>query len=224
MPGSTDRKSLAARETANDAFKKSASNWLAYGVIGAVAVHFALFALFPQLHAADLSGMDESIEMVELPPEVKIPPPPEQIARPATPKVAAADIADDVTIAPTTFDKNPVENLPPPPKTGSPADRPSFIPYDVAPKLKNAKEIQRLLQRLYPAQLREAGVEGTVVLWIYIDENGEVIRSQVQQSSGYDAMDKAAISTADKMEFSPAMNRDKRTPVWVAQAITFEVR
>ena len=224
MPGSTDRKNPAARETANDAFKKSASDWLAYGVIGAVAAHFALFALFPKLQAADLSGLDESIEMIELPPEVKIPPPPEQIARPATPKVAAAEIDDDVTIAPTTFDENPVENLPPPPKTGSPADRPSFIPYDVAPKLKNAKEIQRLLQRLYPAQLREAGVEGTVVLWIYIDKNGNVLKSQVQKSSGFSTMDQAAMSTADRMEFSPAMNRDKKTPVWVAQAITFEVR
>jgi protein TonB len=224
MAESTDYKHPAARETANDIFKKSAANWLAYGVIGAVALHFALFALFPSLQAADLSGLDESIEMVELPPEVKIPPPPEQIARPATPKVAAADIADDVTIAPTTFDENPVENLPPPPKTGSPSDRPSFIPYDVAPKLKNAKEIQRLLQRLYPAQLREAGVEGSVVLWIYIDENGKVQKSQVQKSSGYNAMDQAAMSTADQMKFSPAMNRDKKTPVWVAQAITFEVR
>ncbi len=224
MPGSTDRKNPGTRETANDAFKKSASNWLAYGVIGAVAVHFALFALFPKLQAADLSGLSDPIEMIELPPEVKIPPPPEQIARPATPKVAAADIADDVTIAPTTFDENPVENLPPPPKTGSPADRPSFIPYDIAPKLKNAKEIQRLLQRLYPAQLREAGVEGTVVLWIYIDKKGDVQKSQVQKSSGFSAMDKAAMSAADQMDFSPAMNRDKRTPVWIAQPITFEVR
>jgi len=224
MPGSTERKHPGARETANDTFKKSASNWLAYGVIGAVAAHFALFVLFPKLQAADLSGLEESLEMIELPPEVRIPPPPEQIARPATPKVAAAEIDDDVTIAPTTFDENPVENLPPPPKTGSPADRPSFIPYDVAPKLKNAKDIQKLLQRLYPAQLREAGVQGTVVLWIYIDENGKVQKSQVQKSSGYPAMDKAAIGTADQMKFSAAMNRDKRTPVWVAQAITFEVR
>ena len=224
MPGSTDRNYPGARETANDVFKKSASNWLAYGVIGAVAAHFALFALFPKLQAADLSGLDESLEMIELPPEVRIPPPPEQIARPATPKVAAAEIDDDVTIAPTTFDENPVENLPPPPKTGSPADRPSFIPYDVAPKLKNAKDIQKLLQRLYPAQLREAGVQGTVVLWIYIDENGKVQKSQVQKSSGYPAMDKAAVSTADQMKFSAAMYRDKKTPVWVAQAITFEVR
>ncbi len=214
----------STHETANDVFKRSASNWLAYGIIGAVVVHFALFAFFPNLQAADLSGMDEALETIELPPEVQIPPPPEQIARPATPKVAAADINEDVTIAPTTFESNPVENLPPPPKTGSPADRPSFIPYDVAPKLKNPTEIQKLLQRLYPSQLREAGIEGTVVLWIYIDENGVVQKTQVQKSSGYEAMDQAAMGTADKMKFSPAMNRDKKTPVWVAQAITFEVR
>ncbi|UCG74650.1 MAG: energy transducer TonB [Gemmatimonadota bacterium] len=217
-------RSGSVQETANDAFKRNASNWLAYGIIGAVAVHFALFAFFPNLQAADLSGSDEAIETIELPPEVQIPPPPEQISRPATPRVAAADIAEDVTIAPTTFESNPVENLPPPPKTGSPADRPSFIPYDVAPKLKNASEIQKLLQRLYPSQLREAGIEGTVVLWIYIDENGVVLKTQVQKTSGYEAMDKAAMGTADKMKFSPAMNRDKKTPVWVAQAITFEVR
>jgi protein TonB len=214
----------AVHETANDAFKRNASNWLAYGLIGAVAVHFALFAFFPKLQAADLSGVGDALETIELPPEVQIPPPPEQISRPATPKVAAADITEDVTIAPTTFESNPVENLPPPPKTGSPEDRPSFIPYDVPPKLKNPGDIQKLLQRLYPSQLREAGIEGTVVLWIYIDENGNVQKTQVQKTSGYDAMDKAAMGTADKMEFSPAKNRDKKTPVWVAQAITFEVR
>jgi protein TonB len=214
----------AVHETANDAFKRNASNWLAYGLIGAVAVHFALFAFFPNLQAADLSGVGDALETIELPPEVQIPPPPEQISRPATPKVAAADITEDVTIAPTTFESNPVENLPPPPKTGSPEDRPSFIPYDVPPKLKNPGDIQKLLQRLYPSQLREAGIEGTVVLWIYIDENGNVQKTQVQKTSGYDAMDKAAMGTADKMEFSPAKNRDKKTPVWVAQAITFEVR
>lgn len=214
----------AVHETANDAFKRNASDWLAYGLIGAVAVHFALFAFFPNLQAADLSGAGDALETIELPPEVQIPPPPEQISRPATPKVAAADITEDVTIAPTTFESNPVENLPPPPKTGSPEDRPSFIPYDVPPKLKNPGEIQKLLQRLYPSQLREAGIEGTVVLWIYIDENGGVQKTQVQKTSGYDAMDKAAMGTADKMKFSPAKNRDKKTPVWVAQAITFEVR
>ncbi len=36
-------------------------------------------------------------------------------------------------------------------------------------------------------------------------------------------MDRVAQECADKMEFTPAKNRDKRTAVWVAQTISFEV-
>lgn len=178
--------------SANDAFKSHYSDWVGFGVIVAVGLHFGFFHYFPQLTAADLAGRVTELKAIELPPEVRVPPPPEHIARPATPKVAAAEMTEDVTIAPTTFESNPVEN-------------------------------QRLLQRTYPPQLREAKVEGKVVLWIYIDDRGNVLNSHVQQSSGYIAMDRVAQECADKMEFTPAKNRDKRTAVWVAQTISFEV-
>lgn len=95
---------------------------------------------------------------------------------------------------------------------------------DTPPKLKNPRETQELIQRLYPTQLREAGVEGFVLLWIYIDDNGVVGKSQVQESSGYDEMDKAAMSIAAKMEFTPALKGEKRMPVWVAHGFTFEIQ
>ncbi|MFB6241128.1 MAG: TonB family protein [Gemmatimonadota bacterium] len=47
---------------------------------------------------------------------------------------------------------------------------------------------------------------------------------RVQQSSGYPALDRAAKEVAAEMRFSPAMNRDRKTAVWVQQAIEFEVR
>ncbi len=100
----------------------------------------------------------------------------------------------------------------------SPEDYAQRLP-GTPPKLKNSGEIRKLIQRLYPTQPRE----GAVVLMIYIDDQGVVRRSQVQKSSGYDEMDKAAMSVAAKMKFTPAMDRGKRTPVWVAQALTFEV-
>jgi TonB family protein len=210
--------------SANDAFKSHYSDWVGFGVIVAVGLHFGFFHYFPQLTAADLAGRVTELKAIELPPEVRVPPPPEQIARPATPRVAAAEMTEDVTIAPTTFESNPVENLPPPPPaTLDPSEKPSFIPYDVAPRLKNPVEIQRLLQRTYPPQLREAKIEGKVVLWIYIDDRGNVLNSHVQRSSGYIAMDRVAQEAADEMEFTPAKNRDKRTAVWVAQTISFEV-
>lgn len=210
--------------TANDEFKQSSGNWSAVGLILAVALHFALFVFVRPFEAADLGGVVDEMEAITLPPEVKIPPPPEQIARPATPRVASVDVSEDVTIAPTTFETNPVENLPPPPSGGgSPSDRPSFIPYDTPPKLLNSAEVMRQLQRYYPANLKEAGVGGRVELWIYVDEQGLVQKSQVKTSSGNQQLDAAAQKVAGEMEFQPAMNRDKTTDVWVSQWITFEV-
>ena len=212
------------RLTANDKFKQANGSWSATGLILAVGLHFALFVVVRPFEAADLGMMVDELEAITLPPEVKIPPPPEQIARPATPKVASVDVAEDVTIAPTTFETNPVENLPPPPSGGgSPADRPSFIPYDTPPRLLNSSEVTRLLQRYYPANLKEAGVGGRVELWIYVDNAGKVQKSEVKTSSGNVQLDEAAQRVAGEMDFKPAMNRDKTTDVWVSQWITFEV-
>jgi len=93
----------------------------------------------------------------------------------------------------------------------------------VEPRLKNGRDIQKLLQRLYPSMLREAGISGEVTLWVFVDESGKAAKSQVQKSSGYPAFDNAATQIVDQMQFSPAMNRDKPVGVWVAQRIDFKV-
>lgn len=219
-----DAHEKATQQTANDEFKQSYSNWISIGLLVAVAVHFGFVQVFPQLQASDVGVNTDEMENVNLPPEVEIPPPPEQIARPATPQVAEANVDEDVTISPTTFDENPVERLPPPPESGSVTDRPSFIPRDVDPRLRNGGEIQELLQRLYPPNLKEAGIGGRVVLWLFVDANGEVQQTQVQQSSGYDAFDQAAAQVAQNMDFAPAVNQDKPIGVWINQPINFQVQ
>lgn len=215
--------------SANDRFKDHFGSFLAGGLILATLAHLALFELFPTMRAADIEASAGATETVELPPEVKIPPPPQRVARPATPKVAAAaEVDEDVTISKTSFEANPVEQLPPPPKDAGGGeggeDRPAFIPYDVPPELKNPGEVQDALKRSYPDHLRKNRIGGRVVLWVYVDEEGRVQKSRVQQSSGYPALDRAAKEVAAEMRFSPAMNRDRKTAVWVQQAIEFEVR
>lgn len=214
--------------SANDRFKESFSTWLAGGLILATLAHFALFELFPTMRAADIEVKSQRTEAVELPPDVEIPPPPQQVARPATPKVsAAAEVSEDVTISKTTFDSNPTEQLPPPPKsTGEESEegQPAFIPYDVAPELKNPGEVQRYLRNVYPPSLKENSIGGTVTLWVHVDEAGEVQKTRVRKSSGYDAFDRAARKVARRMQFSPAMNRDRKTAVWVQQRIHFQVK
>jgi TonB family protein len=76
----------------------------------------------------------------------------------------------------------------------------------------------------YPALLRDAGVGGTVRVYFYIDEDGVVRDTRIDQSSGHPALDDAALSVASVYRFSPALNRDRPTPVWVSFPITFQVR
>jgi protein TonB len=223
-----DTQKQPVQEDANEAFERHWTDWVAIALILSVALHFGVFTLFPKFNSAALATGRDDITAIQLPPEVHVPPPPEMIARPATPKVATSEVAEEVTIAPTTFEANPAENLAPPPApVAAPAHdedaRPRFIPYDTPPRLLNPAEIRKLLSRDYPAALREARVEGRVILWIFIDREGEVRKVQVQQSSGYPAMDEVAVGVGHEMEFSPAMNRDKTTPVWVQQAIAFDV-
>lgn len=103
-------------------------------------------------------------------------------------------------------------------------EEPVFTPYTVAPDLKNRDEVGRALEREYPPLLRDAGIGGTVVIYLFIDEEGIVQNTKVNQSSGHTSLDEAALRVGNVMRFSPAMNRDKKVPVWVSLPITFQVR
>ena len=217
---------VESRETANDRLKRSFSSWFWGSMILATAFHFSAFALWPELTAADFSFESDELEAIELPPEIEIPPPPQQIARPATPVMASADIDEDITIAPTTFEDNPVEDLPPPPEEQAVdlSAAPTFTPFTVAPDIQNRAEVIRAMEREYPPLLRDAGIGGTVQVFFFIDEEGTVQQFQVNESSGHQALDDAALAVAGVYRFSAALNRDKRVPVWVSFGITFQVR
>ncbi len=213
--------------TANERFKRSFGSWFWGSMILATVAHFAVFSLWPEFTAEDVAYDSAELEAIELPPEIEIPPPPEQIARPATPVIATADIDEDITIAPTTFEDNPVEDLPPPPEEVATTDisaAPTFTPFTVRPDIRNRAEVSRALEREYPPLLRDAGIGGTVDIWFFIDEEGKVVRTVVDKSSGHKALDDAAIQVADIIQFSPALNRDKRVPVWISLPITFTTR
>ncbi len=213
--------------SANERLKQSFSPVFWIGMIAATVCHFALFALWPELRARDVSVHDRDVVSVNLPPEVEIPPAPTAIARPATPVMATAAVSKDVTIAPTTFEQNKVQNLPPPPKQNTDADlakAPVFTPYTVAPSILNKADVVREMERSYPPVLRDAGIGGTVIVYFFIDENGVVEDHRIWKSSGHPMLDSAAIKVADVYRFSAALNRDKRVPVWVQFPITFQVQ
>ena len=212
--------------TANDLFKKSFDSWFWGSMIVATLVHVALFQFWPTLTAEDVSFSAEELEAIELPPEIEIPPPPEAISRPATPVIATATVDEDITIAPTTFEDNPVEDLPPPPTETSVdiASAPTFTPMTVRPEIRNRSAVIQAMERGYPPILRDAGIGGQVLVWFFINEQGRVIDNRIANSSGNAQLDEAALRVASVYEFTPALNRDQVVPVWVQIPITFQVR
>ena len=110
-------------ETENDRFKQSFGSWFWGSMIAATVVHFMLFQFWPTQTAEDVSFAAEELEMIELPPEIEIPPPPEAISRPAAPMMATAEIEDDIMIVPTTVPENSIEDLPPPTDDGQAGDQ-----------------------------------------------------------------------------------------------------
>ncbi len=218
--GATDRTG-----TANEQFKSGFGSWFWGSMIAATVLHLMIFMFWPSFTAVDMSTNNDELETIEIPPEIEIPPPPEQIARPATPVISQTEIDEDITIAPTTFEDNPVQDFLPPPEavssSGS-AGAPPFTPYTVAPEYTNGSQMISALERFYPQMLKDAGIGGTVKVAFHISEQGEVLETRLDQGSGYTSLDEAAMRVAEIAKFSPALNRDQRVAVWVSFPIVFE--
>jgi TonB family protein len=101
------------------------------------------------------------------------------------------------------------------------AEPPTFTPYDVKPELLDAASARRLLAEHYPPMLRGAGIGGTTVLWVFIDEQGAVTRTRLVEGSGHTALDEAAEVVMRGFRFAPARHRGQPVPVWIQLPIRF---
>jgi TonB family protein len=99
---------------------------------------------------------------------------------------------------------------------------PTFTPFTTAPEVMNRARLQEALREVYPEELRSAGVGGTTILHIFIDEEGDVRNVLVAEPSGHPALDEAAMEVGSLFEFGPALNRDEPVPVWIQIPITFQ--
>ena len=212
-------------DTANDHLKKTFSSFFWAGMILATGAHFGIFNFWPELQAEDVSFTADEIEVIDVPDEIEIPPPPQAIRRPAVPVVSTTIQNEELTIDLTTFEANPAEELPPPPELVE-EDAPTggFSVFTVSPRTLNVAEVRREIEARYPPLLRDAGIGGTVRVRFQIDEEGKVIGSMVAESSGHTALDEAALLVAPVFRFSPALNRDKAVRVQVEFPVTFQIR
>ena len=67
----------------------------------------------------------------------------------------------------------------------------------------------------YPTIARKRGQQGTVWVDVWLDEQGQQINCQLHQSSGYQALDKAAVQAVSQWRFEAhAVNGRKRASIY----------
>lgn len=75
----------------------------------------------------------------------------------------------------------------------------------------------------YPLALYQQRISGTVLLRLFVDENGAVApeSTRVQESSGYPALDSAALAAAPKLHYAPALRNGIPVATLFTQPIHF---
>jgi TonB family protein len=76
---------------------------------------------------------------------------------------------------------------------------------------------------VYPPALLEQGIEGRVLLRLFVDANGKLMldSTRVAESSGYPALDSAALSGARELRFSPALRSGRPVAAPFLQPVHF---
>ncbi len=191
----------------------------------AAVVHVLLIAFFVAPRGEGFEARAEEIEVIDIPPEIKIPPPPEEIARPATPVISEEPIEEDITIAETEIvEDQPLPEGPPPmPETGEVGNTFTFTPYTVKPKCKTSCTADDILRHI-PPLLQKSGVQCDLAVGLRIDTAGNVTATQILKSSGTQGCDTAAEKWAATTSWTTAFNRDQPVVVWISQPVSIKTQ
>lgn len=75
----------------------------------------------------------------------------------------------------------------------------------------------------YPQALLDQGIEGQVLLRLYVDSAGRVIpeSTRIAESSGYPALDSAALVGSPELRFSPARHQGRPIAAPFLQPVQF---
>ncbi len=75
----------------------------------------------------------------------------------------------------------------------------------------------------YPLDLFEQQIEASVILRLFVTEEGNVVpeSTSVAESSGYAALDSAALAGVSSMSFAPARRHGQPVPALFLQPIHF---
>ena len=182
-----------------------------------IALLISMFMIFPR--AASTLELDEEvqivIEQIDTPQTEQFdrPPPP---ARPSVPvESESEDIAEDVTLDEFNLDDFDAWDAPPPPPEGP---RVKFIPYDDPPVPLSP------IRPKYPEIAQEAGIEGTVVVQVFVDDKGRVRETLILKGIPNTRLDEAASNAIRTVRFRPAKQRERAVGVWISIPVNFRLK
>ena len=75
----------------------------------------------------------------------------------------------------------------------------------------------------YPQALLDQGIEGQVLLRLFVDSAGQVVpdSTRIAESSGYPALDSAALVATPELRFSPALRQGQPVAAPFLQPVQF---
>jgi len=76
---------------------------------------------------------------------------------------------------------------------------------------------------VYPADAKEAGIEGKVFVVAFIDESGDVIKAEVIKSV-HPSLDSAAVQAVRQVKFEPGKSNGKKVKVQITVPIMFKLQ
>jgi TonB family protein len=85
---------------------------------------------------------------------------------------------------------------------GTPADPPRVQPIRIGGSVYPPKLLHRV-EPLYPVEARQQGIEGVVILEVYVGLDGEVLSTRVIK--GVSQLDEAAITAVKQWHYSPCL-------------------
>ena len=121
-----------------------------------------------------------------------------------------------------TFDMPP---LPPAPVMVTSEPPVAVMPgeLDVLPEIENGAEVSRMIARIYPPMLRDAGIPGTAVVRFRVLEDGSPdLSSLAVERASHDAFGDAAPRVVGRMRFRPGMIGGRAVATWMTIPISFD--
>ncbi len=91
----------------------------------------------------------------------------------------------------------------------------------IKPSIVDRDASRRLLEAVYPSHLQRRGVGGTVLVRLWIDEAGSASAAELRESSGVDALDRAAVRAAPDLDFTPATENGEPIGTWIEFPVQF---